>query len=70
MAQERQRDQWAHTSLILSVIANIHRDPKKGRRFTAEDFNPLQDRKAAPIRTGVGILKQIFIDNRRRDSAK
>ena len=67
MAQERQRDQWAHTSLVLSVIANIHRDPKKGHRFTADDFNPLSTRKRSSLRTGVGILKRIFVDNRKEE---
>lgn len=68
MSQERQRDQWAHTSLVLSVLANIHRNPKKSHRFSADDFNPMSNRRAAKPKAGVGILKQIFIDNRKSEA--
>ncbi len=67
MAEERQRDQWSHTSLVLSVIANIHRDPKRAGRFSADDFNPFTVKQPVTIRAGVGILKQVFVDNRRGD---
>ena len=69
MGQERQRDQWAHTSLVLSVLANIHRDPKKSHRFSPDDFNPFSNRKPPGPKAGVSILKQIFIDNRKDEVA-
>jgi hypothetical protein len=25
---------------VLALVANAHRDPKKGRAFTPADFNP------------------------------
>lgn len=63
MAEERQRDQWSHTSLVLAVLANIHRDPKRAGRYTADDFNPFTARKPVTMKAGVGILKQVFVDS-------
>ena len=65
MAEERQRDHWSHTSLVLSVLANIHRDPKRAGRYTADDFNPCTARRPVTMKAGVGILKQVFVDNRK-----
>jgi hypothetical protein len=65
MAEARQRDHWSHTSLVLAVLANIHRDPKRSGRYTADDFNPFTARKPVTMKAGVGILKQVFVDNRK-----
>jgi len=40
MAEGLGRERWAHTSIICTLIANAHRDPKKHRPFTPDDFNP------------------------------
>jgi len=40
MAEGLGRERWAHTSLICTLIANAHRDPKKRRPFTPSDFDP------------------------------
>ena len=52
MAEERQRDHWSHTSLVLAVLANIHRDPKRAGRYTADDFNPFTARKPVTMKAG------------------
>lgn len=65
MAEGRQRDQWSHTSLVLAVLANIHRDPKRAGRYTSDDFNPFTARKPVTMKAGVGILKQVFVDSRK-----
>ncbi|MBI1373355.1 MAG: hypothetical protein GC159_11545 [Phycisphaera sp.] len=44
MAEGLGRERWAHTSLICTLIANAHRDPKKRRPFTPDDFNPYTGR--------------------------
>ena len=62
MAEARQQDQWNHTSLVLAVLANIHRDPKKSGRYTADDFNPFTKRKSVAMKAGIDILKQVFVD--------
>ena len=65
MAEARQRDNWAHTSVTLALTANIHRDPKKAGRFKPDDFNPFAAKKPVAIKAGVGILKQVFVDNQK-----
>ena len=64
MAEARSRESWAHTSAVLALTANCHRDPKKTRAFTPADFNPHKDEKnKKPIRTtDLKILKQVFVD--------
>jgi len=42
MADGRRRDLWAHTSSVLALVANVNRDPKKGRPFSPADFNPFE----------------------------
>jgi len=64
MADARRRDEWQHTSAVLAMLANIHRNPKKKPQpFTPAEFNPLAgERKSAPPKTGVRTLKTIFVD--------
>ncbi len=34
-------EKWNHTSVLLALQANCHRDPKKRRRpYSARDFHP------------------------------
>ncbi|MCU0706354.1 MAG: hypothetical protein MUF18_20530 [Fimbriiglobus sp.] len=44
MAEAVSRQRWAHTSAVMCVIANCHRDPKKTRPFTPADFDPYRNR--------------------------
>jgi hypothetical protein len=44
MAEGRGRQAWAHTSAILTLIANVNRDPKKTRPFKPSDFDPYSAR--------------------------
>ncbi|HAN98342.1 MAG TPA: hypothetical protein DCQ98_13325 [Planctomycetaceae bacterium] len=63
LAEERQRDQWAHTSLVLAVLANLHRDPKRTGRYSPDDFNPFAaSRGAPPPKAGIEVLKAVFVD--------
>jgi hypothetical protein len=62
MAEARCRERWAHTSAVLALIANVHRDPKRSRVFKPADFDPHRQRKDAPrVKVGIGILKQVFV---------
>jgi hypothetical protein len=65
MAEAKVRDKWAHTSAVLAMIANAHRDTKKTRPFTPADFNPMEQRQSNEpiIRTNdLSILKRVFVD--------
>ena len=68
MAEARSRDNWAHTSAVLALIANVNRDPKKSRPFKPADFDPYsaRDRRdeaievTAPGGAGMAVLKDAF----------
>lgn len=63
MAEARGRDNWAHTSAILALIANVNRDPKKTRAYKPADFDPYtaKDRRDEAIEvTDMGVLKDAF----------
>jgi hypothetical protein len=48
MAEARSRERWAHTSALLALTANVHRDHrKKPAPYKPADFNPYQ-RNAPP----------------------
>ncbi|WP_145075545.1 hypothetical protein [Poriferisphaera corsica] len=40
MAEGLGRERWSHTSMICSLIANAHRNPKTHRTFKPADFDP------------------------------
>ena len=54
---------WSHTSSVLAMLANIHRDAKRSKVYHPSDFNP-HAKKRIQHRTMVGIeaLKHVFID--------
>ena len=51
MARGRQRDQWSRMSSLLAMLANIHRDPKKGREYAASDFDPTYEKPPRRVAT-------------------
>lgn len=67
MSEGRGKDAWAHTSSLLALLANAHRDPKKkSTPYSSSDFNPHEShQKDKPIATvtDLSILKTVFIDS-------
>ena len=39
------------SGIVASVIANVNRDPKKGKAFKPSDFMPLIEEEAKPEQT-------------------
>ena len=69
MAQARQQDHWNHTASLMALLANINRDPKRGRALTPADFHPLQNvrrqtQTEKPLKGQIGMLKAVFVDQR------
>jgi hypothetical protein len=66
MAGARQKQEWSHTSALLAMLANCHRDPKKTRPFKPSDFQPMPDRtrtRTPPVaRADISVLKTVFVD--------
>ena len=68
MAEARNRADWARTSSLMALAANIVRDPRKGRPARPSDFDPYAV-KAEPRRLRgreLEILRDVFCrDNRK-----
>jgi len=71
MAEGRCREDWAHTSTVMALLANINRDPrKKSTPFKPADFDPYVhlDRKAAGqafddrLPGSIDTLVTVFVD--------
>ena len=63
MGEARSQMLWSHTSSVLAMLANIHRDAKRSKIYHPSDFNPHAKKRIQP-RTMVGVeaLKHVFID--------
>ena len=65
MAQARKQESWEHTSAMLSLIANTHRDPKKTKAFSPRDFNPYAHLEEHVERIeSLGVLRDQFLRGR------
>lgn len=64
MAEGRSRAEWGHTSSVLALLANCHRDPKRRRKpFTPSDFNPYTQ----PRRRTTGRKSHVSVEQLTRD---
>ena len=66
MAEGRAKEAWDHTSVVLAMLANTHRDPKKGKAFEPDDFNPYSEKTSRPDvivvnKENVSLLKHAFL---------
>jgi hypothetical protein len=76
MAEGRGRAEWGRMASLMSLVANVNRDPRRRRQpFTPDDFNPYHERRQKPavVKADFGVLKMIFCKNQpalpaRRDS--
>jgi len=71
MAEARSREAWNRASAAMALLANIHRDPKKGRAFRPSDFNPYEaaarhDAGIRLTRGNIGLLKQVFVKGKEK----
>lgn len=64
MAEGRAKETWQHTSALMALIANAHRDPKKGKVFEPDDFNPYVSRSLDAVvitKENVDVLRSAFL---------
>jgi hypothetical protein len=66
MAEGRQRHDWSIASALMTLIANLHRDPKKHRALKPRDFDPFSRARqpASKPKVGISVLKDVFIDGK------
>ncbi len=65
MSEARIEQAWNHTAAVLAMLANINRDPRKGRALRPADFHPAIQSKAngtKPLTGDIRMLKSVFID--------
>ena len=63
MGEARSQILWSHTSSVLAMLANIHRDTKRSRTFKPTDFNPhAKTIRHRPEAAGIEVLKQVFVN--------
>jgi hypothetical protein len=63
MGEARSQILWSHTSSILAMLANIHRDAKRSKVYHPSDFNPHSVKRSLPqVKVGIEALKNVFID--------
>lgn len=67
MAEQYTKEQdWLdfRSAQICAVMANCHRDPKKGKAFKVGDFMPKREAKKSPTPvTGEQMLERVRIIN-------
>ncbi len=59
---------WSHTSAIMALVANVNRDPKKGRAFQPSDFDPTSEKREKGLviridednKENIGLLREAF----------
>ena len=72
MQKGKAQHDWRIASTHLCLLANINRDPKKGRVFRPEDFDPTREPVSVQDlpRAGVEVLKQAIIDGKANQVVK
>lgn len=75
MADATARQRWSHTSALMALLANVHRDPKKKPApYKPADFHPLLHKKTERVEVGkqegFHLLKQVFVANPKRKEAR
>ncbi len=69
MGEARSQQAWAHTSSVLALLVNVHRDSKKTRAYKPADFNPHLRKSPVTIqKVGISVLKQVFLSNQTEGS--
>ncbi len=53
---------WNHTAAVLAMLANVNRDPKKGRALTPRDFHPMAAKGEEPVFKGDVKMLKMFVD--------
>ena len=61
MAEGRSRQLWGIAASQMALLANLHRDPQKTRKFVTRDFDPHSVPRDSPVeKVSLKILKEVF----------
>ena len=67
MAEARAKFEWGVASSAMALLANLNRDPKKGKPFKPSDFNPFTPAPPKVVLRGEEMkeaLKAAFVRRR------
>ncbi len=64
MIEARQDNDWDHTSMLLALIANVHRNQKHSKPVYPRDFHPYAKSKSHTTRIDdLGQIRHMFPPN-------
>ncbi len=63
MANARREMEWDTMSSVMSLIANVNRNPKRTGPFKPDDFNPTIERRPIPD-VPITVLRDVFVDKK------
>lgn len=67
MADARRRDAWHHTSNLLAMLVNCHRDPTRSPRAKPDDHNPYARKRVRAVKmVGIKALESVFFPHKRK----
>ncbi len=57
------RESWNHTSVVLALLANVHRDPRRrSDPFMPAEFHPYERPRAAEqLKADITLLRDVFV---------
>ena len=70
MGEGRERAEWSRLSVLLCLLANINRDPKKSRALKPADFDPYVKLDAGGTdavlitKANIGVLREAMTGKR------
>lgn len=60
MADSRGKFEWGQTSCLMALIANMFRDPKKGKLVKPADFNPYLTKNQPIVKAPLTVLRDLW----------
>ena len=60
MANSRGQFEWAQTSCLMALVANMFRDPKKSKLVKPADFNPYLTKEKPIVKAPLTILRDVW----------
>jgi len=68
MAEARSKAEWGRTASLMSLLANVNRDPKKHRPFRPGDFDPHEAKEPeVRLKGDIEVLIRTFVNGNQGD---
>jgi hypothetical protein len=68
MAEARSKAEWGRAASLMSLLANVNRDPKKHRPFRPSDFDPHEAKEPeVRLKGDIDVLIRTFVKESQGD---